>query len=84
MRLLPAALAYAALAASTPIETCPGYTASNVKQTSNSLTADLSLAGEACNVFGEGIHDLKLLVEYQTGEFMIPILGRIRSRQPRL
>ena len=67
MKLLPAVLASAALAASAPIESCPGYTASNVKQTANSLTADLTLAGEACNVFGEDIQDLKLLVEYQTG-----------------
>ncbi|OKL62330.1 putative alpha/beta-glucosidase agdC [Talaromyces atroroseus] len=35
-------------------------------QTDASLTADLSLAGDACNAYGQDIDDLKLLVEYQT------------------
>lgn len=46
---------------------CPGYVASNVEETSSSLTADLKLAGEACNVYGRDLAELKLLVEYQTG-----------------
>ncbi|KAI6477351.1 hypothetical protein MCOR04_009721 [Pyricularia oryzae] len=45
---------------------CPGYVASNVEETSSSLTADLKLAGEACNVYGRDLAELKLLVEYQT------------------
>jgi alpha-glucosidase len=49
------------------IESCPGYTASNVVSTESSLTADLTLAGDACNAYSEDIKDLKLLVEYQTG-----------------
>ncbi|KAF2196277.1 hypothetical protein GQ43DRAFT_476474 [Delitschia confertaspora ATCC 74209] len=47
---------------------CPGYTASNIATTDSSLTADLTLAGEACNVYGDDLKDLKLLVEYQTDE----------------
>lgn len=46
---------------------CPGYKASNVKESPNSLTADLQLAGTPCNTFGDDLQSLKLLVEYQTG-----------------
>ena len=47
-------------------ENCPGYAASNVVKTDSTLTADLTLAGDACNVYSEDIKDLKLVVEYQT------------------
>ena len=50
------------------VDDCPGYTASNVQQTASSLTADLKLAGSACNVYGTDIADLKLQVDYQTGK----------------
>lgn len=46
---------------------CPGYKASNVHEGTHSLTADLSLAGKPCNVYGSDVEHLKLLVEYQTG-----------------
>lgn len=45
---------------------CPGYVASNVKTTGNSMTATLKLNGKACNVYGTDISPLTLLVEYQT------------------
>jgi alpha-glucosidase len=48
---------------------CPGYAASNVVKTASSLTADLTLAGAACNVYSDDIKDLKLVVEYQTSEY---------------
>ncbi|KAI1392968.1 glycoside hydrolase family 31 protein [Hypoxylon trugodes] len=48
-----------------PQSVCPGYIASNVKNTSNGLTADLTLAGDACNVYGTDIEALTLVVEYQ-------------------
>ncbi|KAH6657173.1 family 31 glycosyl hydrolase [Truncatella angustata] len=48
-----------------PQSVCPGYTASNVVETANGITADLSLAGAACNVYGNDIADLTLTVEYQ-------------------
>lgn len=48
-----------------PQEKCPGYTASNTQETDTGLTADLTLAGPACNVYGNDIHDLRLSVEYQ-------------------
>lgn len=47
---------------------CPGYVASNVKTSGNTLTADLKLNGKACNVYGTDIGPLKLLVEYQTSK----------------
>ncbi|KAJ4356810.1 uncharacterized protein N0V89_004847 [Didymosphaeria variabile] len=48
------------------LQSCPGYEASNVKDEGAKLTADLSLAGEACNAYGEDLTSLKLEVEYQT------------------
>lgn len=49
------------------LSSCPGYTASNVVQTDSGLTASLSLAGDACNIYGYELPYLTLLVEYQTG-----------------
>ena len=49
------------------LDDCPGYKASNVQNDSSRVTADLTLAGTACNVYGEDLTDLKLEVEYQTG-----------------
>lgn len=45
---------------------CPGYDASNVETTATGLTADLSLAGKACNAYGRDIEDLRLSVNYDT------------------
>ena len=45
---------------------CPGYKASNIKTSSSSLTADLSLAGKACNVYSEDLPSLTLEVVYET------------------
>jgi hypothetical protein len=54
--------------ASSGLETCPGYSASNVVAKGDTLTADLSLAGKACNTFGEDLDNLKLFVQYETGK----------------
>lgn len=52
-----------------PIDECPGYTASNVQSSGNrTISADLSLAGTACNTYGTDLSSLKLQVEYQTGK----------------
>lgn len=45
---------------------CPGYAASNVQTTATSLSADLTLAGPACNVYGDDLQDLTLEVTYET------------------
>lgn len=50
-----------------PLTSCPGYKASNVVKTASGLTADLTLAGEACNVYGTDLKDLTLEVSYDTG-----------------
>ena len=50
-----------------PLAGCPGYKASNVKTTSSYFTADLSLAGRACNVYGDDLTSLTLQVVYETG-----------------
>jgi hypothetical protein len=47
----------------------PGYRASNVVETVTGLTADLTLAGPACNVLGRDIQELKLSVNYETGMY---------------
>lgn len=48
------------------LDACPGYKATNVKTSGTGLTAELSLAGTACNVFGNDIQKLKLSVVYET------------------
>lgn len=50
-----------------PLTACPGYEASNVQTSPTGLTADLTLAGEACNVYGTDLTDLRLEVSYDTG-----------------
>ena len=57
-----------ARAASKPIDSCPGYTASNVKTSYNGLSADLKLAGAACNTYGKDLQNLRLEVTYETGK----------------
>ncbi|OTB06995.1 glycoside hydrolase family 31 protein [Hypoxylon sp. CI-4A] len=66
MKLLSCLLAYATGALAVSFEDCPGYIASNIVDANGALTADLTLAGDACNVYSTDLPDLKLLVEYQT------------------
>ncbi len=63
------------VARATDPDSCPGYQASNIVTTDSSLTADLTLAGTACNVYSDDIQDLKLLVEYQTSKYA-PLLKK--------
>jgi alpha-glucosidase len=56
---------------------CPGYSASNVVKTDSGLTADLTLAGAACNAYSDDIKDLKLVVEYQTSECPLTAVGHL-------
>lgn len=51
------------------VNDCPGYAATNIVETATGLTADLNLAGTACNIYGYDVGALKLLVEYQTRMF---------------
>jgi alpha-glucosidase len=54
-----------------PLANCPGYTVTNVQEQSNGLIADLTLAGSSCDTYGADIVNLKLKVDYQTGELII-------------
>lgn len=63
---------------SASLDNCPGYTASNVQDDGVRVTADLALAGPACNVYGNDLTDLKLEVEYQTG--MLVVIRTLHSR----
>lgn len=47
---------------------CPGYAASNVETSVSGLTADLKLAGPACDAYGDDLEDLVLSVEYESGK----------------
>ncbi|KAM0720338.1 hypothetical protein Q7P37_004474 [Cladosporium fusiforme] len=47
-------------------QTCPGYKASNVVNSTSGFTADLAIAGDACSAYGNDINDLTLEVTYQT------------------
>ena len=50
------------------LDACPGYKATNVISKGSSLTANLVLAGEPCNVFGNDTEKLTLTVTYETSE----------------
>ncbi|KAJ5268560.1 hypothetical protein N7505_004318 [Penicillium chrysogenum] len=63
---LLAPLVGSVLGSKSQLDSCPGYKASNVKQLGQRLTADLDLAGDACNIYGTDLPNLKLLVEAQT------------------
>ncbi len=52
-----------------PVSECPGYKASNVKTSATGLTADLKLAGAACNTYGTDLEKLRLEVTYENGEW---------------
>lgn len=45
---------------------CPGYAASNIQSTATSLSADLTLAGPSCDVYGDDLENLTLTVTYET------------------
>jgi alpha-glucosidase len=44
---------------------CPGYKASDLKESDGLLEAVLTLAGAPCNVYGNDVEVLNLKVEYQ-------------------
>ncbi|KAI0757707.1 glycosyl hydrolases family 31-domain-containing protein [Daedaleopsis nitida] len=50
------------------VSSCPGYMLSSLSKTENGLTAQLVLAGQACNAFGHDIANLTLEATYETKE----------------
>lgn len=59
------------VSASSSLDSCPGYNAVNVQVTETDLTADLILAGEPCGIYGPEIQKLALLVQTQSGPFLL-------------
>lgn len=49
------------------VDDCPGYKASEIVQTDTGLTAKLTLAGPACNVYSNDVQNLILAVNYDSG-----------------
>ncbi|OQD65803.1 hypothetical protein PENPOL_c005G10589 [Penicillium polonicum] len=43
---------------------CPGYKASNIKESARGLTATLTLAGKPCNAYGTDVDSLDFSIEY--------------------
>ncbi|EGX96320.1 hypothetical protein CCM_00976 [Cordyceps militaris CM01] len=62
------AVATAAAAHNAAAEECAGYNASDVRMYTHGGTADLRLAGKACNASGHDLEPLKLIVSYDTGK----------------
>jgi hypothetical protein len=54
------------------INDCPGYSASDIVNTDTGLTAKLTLAGPACNVYGTDVQNLRLAVNYDSGTSITP------------
>lgn len=48
-------------------DSCQGYKAINVERSNSSFRADLTLAGKACNLYGQDLLELRFLAEWQTG-----------------
>ena len=54
------------------LASCPGYKATSIKKTSSGIVADLQLAGNACNVYGDDLTKLTLTVTSETGRLFYP------------
>lgn len=51
-----------------PQSVCPGYSLVDAENTSTGFSGTLVLAGPACNVYGNEIPSLRLIVEYQADD----------------
>ncbi|EJD48260.1 hypothetical protein AURDEDRAFT_61187 [Auricularia subglabra TFB-10046 SS5] len=62
-----ALLAQSVAAAVDPkLANCPGYKAENVVVSELAITADVNIAGKACNAYSRDLNNLRLVVQYQT------------------
>ena len=59
-------LSFAISAHASALSSCPGYSASNVETSATGLTADLHLAGAACDAYGRDLDGLKLAVAVES------------------
>ncbi|KAI0792610.1 alpha-glucosidase [Abortiporus biennis] len=64
--LIASSVVLATLTEPATLDACPGYNATNIVSHGSTLSADLVLAGKACNIFGTDIPKLKLAVTYET------------------
>lgn len=62
------------------LDACPGYDATNVKVDGPRLSANLVLAGKPCNLFGNDIKVLDLVVVYETGMSIARCMARQNIR----
>ena len=53
------------------LDACPGYKAANIVTSGASITAELSLRGKECNVFGPDVKKLQLQADYESGTFTV-------------
>ncbi|PWA00097.1 hypothetical protein BB558_001309 [Smittium angustum] len=65
--LLLALPAFIGATAYTPSYQCPGYKLGGLVQNDNSFSADLTLAGKPCNIYGNDITNLNLQVKINQG-----------------
>lgn len=75
MSKILALLSVLSIASAAPLATCPGYRVTNVQSGDSYLVADLTLAGNKCNIYSEDITNLRLTVEYQTGKTLSLLLA---------
>ncbi|KAG8875707.1 hypothetical protein FRB97_004788 [Tulasnella sp. 331] len=50
------------------VDSCPGYDVQNPQTSGSSFTANLVLAGKACNIYGPDLQKLDLAVTYETAD----------------
>ncbi|TFK48006.1 hypothetical protein OE88DRAFT_1665015 [Heliocybe sulcata] len=65
-KLLPQTFEVGNSSHSLDVSSCPGYTLNGLRETTAGITAQLSLAGSACNAFGQDIANLTIDVLYET------------------
>ena len=47
---------------------CPGYVITGLRNTTNGFAANLNLAGNACNIYGNDVYNLSLTVDVQAND----------------
>ena len=70
MNFIKSSLVLGGVVLALTITDCPGYVATNVETTDNSISAALILRDEACNIYGGDLINLSLMVEYQSGKVL--------------
>ena len=63
MNFIKSSLVLGGVVLALTITDCPGYVATNVETTDNSISAALILRDEACNIYGGDLINLSLMVE---------------------